>query len=197
MQARWSPDGTKIVFLKDEKAHWQLWTMSPADPAKATLLAQPEISGIVDWTPDGKTIIAFDSQRLLWVGLDGKQQRSLPLDQIYGKQFQWMGSDHLRFDPKNADRLSVSAYYMETIKGAVMDEMDLTATVFLYDTKAKTRKVILDTKTFGHDGEWSPDGQWLYFTRMEKPRVYAVWRVHPDGTGLEKVVAGEQAVVAP
>ena len=44
-------------------------------------------------------------------------------------------------------------------------------------------------------GRLTPDGAWLYFRRLET-RGFGVWRVHPDGSGLERVAAGSGPAVA-
>jgi Tol biopolymer transport system component len=46
---------------------------------------------------------------------------------------------------------------------------------------------------------WSPDGHWVAFVRFayEVDRVpVSIWRVHPDGSGLQKLVGVERDVLA-
>jgi Tol biopolymer transport system component len=191
----WSPDGTQIAFLKRNQSDWQIWMMSGAKPAEAHLAGARNFYALVDWTPDSKAVIGVDGEHFYWVGTDGKEQKSIAIIDLYGKDYQWKSSDHLRFQPNNPDRMAMSVYYMETPKGAPGDDEEGLPTVLIYDWKTKKKTVLLNTKTWGHDGEWSPDGAWLYYTRLEMPKVYAIWRMHADGTGQERVVAGEQAVV--
>ncbi len=35
--------------------------------------------------------------------------------------------------------------------------------------------------------EWSADGQWIYLTAATAPQQAEIWRVHPDGSGAERV----------
>lgn len=189
-QGHWSPDGGRIAFLKFSEGSWQIWTMAVTEPEKASRAAPLPVMSLLGWSADGKAIIAADEVRMHWLDKSGAVRRSEQLDRIYGADFQWMSSDHFRFRPRDPDLLAVSAYYMETPKGAPVDDMDLNATVFLFDLKSGKRSLVLNAKMWGHDAEWSPDGEWLYFTRLESARRRVIWRVHADGTGLERVVAG-------
>jgi Tol biopolymer transport system component len=193
--ARWSPDNNRVSFLKMDKNAWQLWVMPAVEPSKATLVSKQNLD-FVDWMPDSKTILAGDGQRLYWFGVDGKQQKSIPTEELYGKDYQWTSSDVLRFQPGNAGRMSMSVYYMETPKNVPFEEEGGFATVLIYDWNTRKKTALLTTKIFGHDAVWTPDGAWLYYTRQEKLRKFAVWRMHPDGTAQERIVAGMQPSVA-
>ncbi len=193
--ARWSPDNTRVSFLKMDKNAWQLWIMPAVEPSKATLISKQNLD-FVDWMPDGKTVLAGDGQRLYWFGVDGKQQKFISTEELYGKDYQWTSSDVLRFQPGNASRMSMSVYYMETPKDVPFEEEGGFATVLLYDWTTRKKTILLTTKTFGHDAVWTPDGTWLYYTRQEKLRKFAVWRMHPDGSGQERIVAGMQPSVS-
>ena len=148
------------------------------------------------WTQGDDAIVCFDQNRLYWMALDGKPRQSAAIKDLYGGQFQWMSSDHLRQDPANPGRLLLSAYYMETPKGAAVDEMDLNSTLVTVDPKSGRRTPILPVKVWAKDGEWSHDGAWIYFTRLEPHGKFGVWRVRPDGGGLERMAAGSEPAAA-
>jgi Tol biopolymer transport system component len=193
---RWSPDGSKISFLKIVGDAWQIWVMPFADFSKSAGVSTRNIDSQAGWTPDGKTIVAADTQQMYWIGLDGKVAKTVPLATIYGKEFDPMGGDAHRFKPGNPDVLLVSANYVDTPKGAPVDAMDLNSTLFLYDFKSAKRTLVLSTKVWGRGGEWSPAGDWIYFERLESQRAFSAWRIHPDGSGLEKVLAGAGIVIS-
>jgi Tol biopolymer transport system component len=194
-EQRWSPDGSKISFLKIVGDAWQIWVMPAADPSKAKAVSTRNVDTQAGWTPDGKTIVATDVERLYWFALDGRVTKWIPLETIYGKEFQVMGGDGHRFKPGNPDLLLVSADYLDAPKGSPVDGMDLNSTLFVYDFKTGKRTVLLTTKLWGRGGEWSPAGDWIYFERIENQRR-DIWRIHPDGAGLEKVLAGTDIVIA-
>lgn len=194
-QAMWSPDGRRIAFLKIVKDQWMVWEMPAVEPQKARIIAARSVHALAGWAADSQSVIAVDERNLYWLGINGAAGKSVPIEKIYSQKFQWMSSDTLRFHPRNADLLAVSAFYMDTPKGAQVDAMDLNATIFLYDFKTGTRTVQLDIKSFGIYGEWSPDGEWIYFTRQETTKQRGIWRMHAGGKGLERVAAGEMCVV--
>jgi Tol biopolymer transport system component len=74
--------------------------------------------------------------------------------------------------------------------------MDLNSTIALVDLKSGKRTIVVPAKSWAIDSEWSPDGAWIYHTHLEGRGKYGVWRMHPDGSGMERVAAGSQAVVA-
>ena len=196
MQPLWSGDGAWIAFLRFDSGKWQVWRMPAGDPAKAVRVSEQPMMSLVGWAKDGGSILCFDEKNLYWMGLDGKAQRTLPLANLYGNQLQWMSSDHLRLDPSNPDRLAMSAFYEETPKGAPVDDMDLNSTIALADLKSGKRTIAMPVKIWANDGEWSPDGVWIYYTRLEGRGKYGVWRMHPDGSAMERVASGSGAVVA-
>src|SRR5258708_29971518 len=49
--------------------------------------------------------------------------------------------------------------------------------------------------------QWSPDGKWILFDQLEqgtpyKSDKYKIYRIHPDGTGLECLTCGQTEVPA-
>jgi Tol biopolymer transport system component len=40
-----------------------------------------------------------------------------------------------------------------------------------------------ETGYFESQPRWSPDGAWIAYTRQETDPLYAIWKIHPDGTG--------------
>ncbi len=60
-QPFWSPDDTRIAFLKFDGSKWQLWTMPADAPEKAALFYPGEIISLHGWA-DEQTILAGDLQ---------------------------------------------------------------------------------------------------------------------------------------
>lgn len=68
MQPRYSPDGTRIVFVSDRDGSENLW-IADADGTDAWQLTDGEREGYMSpvWTPDGDYVMATkDSQQWLW-----------------------------------------------------------------------------------------------------------------------------------
>ncbi len=57
-QPRWSPDGTRIVFLSDRDGGENVWTMDP-DGSKTTMVSKGDnnLYASPEWTPDGQYIV--------------------------------------------------------------------------------------------------------------------------------------------
>src|SRR5262249_37694236 len=108
------------------------------------------------------------------------------------------GGNVLRLDAAHPDMLLLSAYRAQNPPGALLDEGEpqLNSTVALFDMKSGKSTTLLSPKAWGFDAEWSPDGAWIYFTRLEARRKYAIWRMRADGSGLERVADGRQPAVA-
>jgi Tol biopolymer transport system component len=194
-QPQWSPDGSRIVFLRYDVARL-VWVMDPSEPAKAQRLSDRDFKALASWTPQGDAVLAYDYDKLYWIGLDGKILRVLPGEALYGKELEWMSSNQIRIHPANSGLLAVSAYFQESPNGAPRDEMGLTPTIMLFDAASGKRTPVLPKSNWGMDAHWSPDGSWLYFSRGEGRNRSGIWRIHPDGSGLERVIAGTQPDVA-
>jgi len=73
--ARWAKHGDQIAYMSSQRNgnDMDLWTMNPADPKSAHLLAQIEGGGWdpEDWSPDDKSIVALEgvsvNEAYLWL----------------------------------------------------------------------------------------------------------------------------------
>jgi len=72
MQPRFSPDGTRIVFVSDRDGSENVWTAS-ADGTGATALTTGERQSYMSpiWTPDGEYVIAAKGSQLWLYHVDG------------------------------------------------------------------------------------------------------------------------------
>jgi hypothetical protein len=71
---------------------------------------------------------------------------------------------------------------------------------FVQPALAHTARVPVFTATQGrhaHFPTWSPDGQWLYVVLGTVPDALDIFRMHPDGTGLEQVTHHAARVTHP
>ncbi|HEX2079126.1 MAG TPA: hypothetical protein VHG08_15485 [Longimicrobium sp.] len=89
------------------------------------------------------------------------------------------------------------------------DELDQPDRISVYDMAAGTSRVVVDVT--GHprlrhlsSPRFAPDGEWIYFSGYESGAGWPLlWRIRPDGTGLELLtppgayVAADQPAVSP
>src|SRR5262249_23717748 len=108
-QPHWSPDDTRITFLKAQDQAWQVWSFPIAAPGTATVFSEQPVSALHGWT-DNHTVLASDLENAYWLGED-KPKQTIALREVYGLTFQIKGSDTLRLHPLNPDLLLVSANY--------------------------------------------------------------------------------------
>jgi Tol biopolymer transport system component len=166
-QPRYSPDGSKIVFLSDRSGDENIWIANPdgTDPrpltkGKNTRYWSPE------WTPDGKYIVVSRSGTgntgtQLWlyhvdggngVNLTGSEERRQlnPLGPAFGKD----------------DRF---VYYTErTAAGSVYNQMNFRWQLGVYDRQTGENFRMSDELGSAMRPVLSPDGRWLvYATRWD------------------------------
>jgi uncharacterized membrane protein len=193
-QAFWSPDDSRIAYLKYNGQIWQVWAALAATPDSATLLSSQSIDALHGWV-SSNTVLASDMQNLYWISED-KPVQTLALKEIYGPAFQIMSSDTIRVCPINPDLLLVTAYYENAPAGAPTDQVGLNETFFLYEIRSKRRTILGPTDVFARNAEWSRDGLQIFFTRgVAGKNTLVTDRIFWDGTGERRYVAASAFVV--
>jgi hypothetical protein len=193
-QAFWSPDDSRIAYLKYNGQIWQIWTAPATAPDSATLLSSQNVDALHGWM-NTNTVLASDLQNAYWISED-KPAHSVPLNEIYGPTFQVMSSDTIRVCPINPDLLLVSAYYLNAPAGAPLGAMGLNQTFFLYEIRSKRRTVLGPAEAFARNAEWSRDGLQIFFTKGIPGKGPLVTdRIFWDGTGNRRFASGVELVV--
>jgi uncharacterized membrane protein len=193
-QAFWSPDDSRIAFLKFVDEKWQVWTFPANAPDQATAFSTQTVMALHGWASP-TTVLASDMENAYWLGEGGNAQQTIPLKQIYGDTYQIMSSDTIRINPVNPDLLLVSAFYTTAPTGAPVDSMGLNSSFFLYEIRSKRRVSLCPTDTWARSAEWSRDGLQIYFTLMGTGKSFATDRIFWDGTGLKRYVAGNSLTI--
>jgi hypothetical protein len=193
-QAFWSPDDSRIAYLKFDGQAWQVWTVPANAPENAALLAPQNVDALDGWV-NATTLLATDTQNAYWLSED-KPAQIVALKDIYGSAFQIMSSDTMRVCPVNADLLLNTAYYLNTPAGAPADAMGLNETFFLYEVKSKRRVILGPLDAFARGAEWSRDGLQIFYTRGLPGKTPLVTnRIFWDGTGDKRYSSGNSLVV--
>lgn len=193
-QPFWSPDDSRIAYLKFDGKIWQVWTAPTAGPENAALLSSLNVDALHGWVSPN-TVLATDNQNAYWLSED-KPAQIVPLKEIYGDLFQIMSSDTIRANPTNPDLLLVSAYYLNAPPGAPTDQMGLNQTFFLYELRSHRRTILGPPDTFARDAEWSRDGLQIFFTRGVAGKTpLTTDRILWDGTSLKRYSPGYKLVI--
>jgi len=192
-QAFWSPDDSRIAFLKAQDQSWQVWSFPATMPEAAAAFSPQSVSSLHGWL-DNHTLLASDTQNAYWLSED-KPQQTVPLLEIYGSTFQVMGSDTIRVHPVNSDLLLVSADYASAPAGSPKDAVGLAAGFFLYELRSKRRTVLCPADQWGRSAEWSRDGLQTFYTRVIPKTPAATFRIFWDGTGAQRYLSGTNLAI--
>jgi uncharacterized membrane protein len=208
-QPFWSPDDTRVAFLRFDGSKWQLWTMPTDAPEKAGVVYPGEAISFHGWA-DAQTLVAGDLQTLSWVGDDGTLKQTLASADLYGKdQFGLSSANTVRVHPLNPDLLLVSAeilpvaaaVYLKNAQATNKDAAKNAGTppgqaFFLYEIKSKRRILLSPPNLTCSFAEWSRDGLQIYFTgRDPSGKTMTIYKMFWDGTSQTKVQDGYDLVI--
>ena len=193
-QAFWSPDDSRIAYLKYDGKFWQVWTAPSSALESAALFSSQSVDALHGWL-NSNTVFASDLQVVYWLSED-KPAQAVPLKDIYGSDFQVMSSDTMRICPINSDLLLITAYYQNTPATAPKDAMGLNESFFLYELRSHRRTILGPPDAYARNAEWSRDALQIFFTRgvPGKPPLVTD-RIFWDSTGDKRYSAGTALVV--
>ena len=192
-QAFWSPDDSRIAYLKAMDRSWQVWSFQISSPASTALFSPQPVNSLNGWI-DAHTLLATDMLNAYWLS-DETLPQAVALSDIYGTTFQIMSSDSIRVHPINPDLLLISADYSTAPKGSPVDAMGLAPSFFLYEIRSKRRVTLCPPDQPGRAAEWSRDGLQVFFTANDSSHHPIVSRIFWDSTGLQRTLPGSGYVV--
>jgi WD40-like Beta Propeller Repeat len=192
-QPFWSPDDSRVAFLKFQDQKWELFTFAAGSPEQGMPLYVNSLTSLHGWT-DAHTVLASDMQNAYWISDDGRPIQTVPLKEIYGEVFDVAGSDTLRVNPINPDLLLVSAPYLKAPAGAPTDAMGLAAGFFLFELRSKRRVVLSPADQWARHAEWSRDGVQVFYTRRVSAAL-STYRMLWDASTPKRYVDGSEFVV--
>lgn len=169
LRPQWSPDGSRIAFVRGGYAEPTDDDPSPANADRNVWVARSDGSGVrqvtdgrwhgsAGWSPDGGRLVTDTDPGVVELGVDGRGRRVL-LEGEYGEP---------SWSPDGESLLVVAGPGLGLAEGGQ-------SPVERVDTPA------------GHSPEWSPDGRWIAFVDGENEAD--LWIVRPDGTGLRQLTA--------
>jgi uncharacterized membrane protein len=191
-RAFWSPDDSRIAFMRSTGQDWTVWMMPAGSPEKALQLSMGGVWALHGWA-DTQTVLASDDTKLYFLKLESAPMATA-IREVYGDGYEVMSSDTIRANPANPDLLMVTAYVSHPKAGMPTDaKTGMGGAAFLYELKSKRRVDVTPANVFVQDAEWSRDAIQIFFTNREKAPV--ICRVFWDGSGYKRVRAGSDLVV--
>jgi Tol biopolymer transport system component len=177
----WSPDGTKIAFVRQERvstpegqSDWQvdIWVMNADGSAQKKLTDDFNHEGAPTWSPDGTKIAFVDGPDIWTVQPDGSGRRNLTNTPN-------MGEEDPDFSPdgKKIAFASKGQYKEPDIYTMQLDGSNLTN--------------VTDSRYVGEeDCVWSPSGTKIAY-RKDLPENTEIFTNNADGSGRSKNVSND------
>jgi Tol biopolymer transport system component len=179
----WSPDGHSLVVNAAGALYRVDIAESRIDPISTGTLDDHNNDHLI--SPDGGTIYTSSevSGRLYAVPFAGGEPRQLTPDheEPFGHFLQGVSPDGRTLSVTGADARPGRPFASDLY-------------LFSLDDGSETRLSEWEADSLGCD--YSPDGRWLYLNSerdAERPGHMQLYRMHPDATGLERLVHSETA----
>ena len=191
-----SPDGTRLAFLKLVDSHWNLFVAPINAVDSATAAYTGDLFALHGWA-DADTLLAGNQAGLYWIGDDGRVQQTVTSSDLFGVgQFVVSPGSGVRINPINPDVLAVSAEMLKPPPGTPTDPKAGTgAAIFVFEVRSKRRSLLSPANTFATQPEWSRDGVQLFFTHRDAARGLSIWRILWDGSQAKRYLPGSQFTV--
>lgn len=170
----WSPDGKRIAYFSDESGEYQLVLRDQLGLQTAQFIDLGEPSFFYDpqWSPDGTKILYTDKRLNLFyidVSTEGKVEES--------------GSETVAGEAVAGEAVDGEAVDGEAVDGETVEVRSADGG----EVANVGRPVLVDTDKFDHptrslDPVWSPDSQWIAYTKRLSNHLRAVF-VYEVATG--------------
>jgi TolB protein len=179
----WSPDGTKIIYVKDN----QIWVMNADGTGKTRLT---NVAGFKDadpsWSPDGSKIVFshcdFTFGFKAYCDIDAMNADGTGLTTILDDN--WI-NDNPAYSPDG------STIAFSSTRGGYV------CAVWVMKANGSNPTRLTDPAMQANGPEWSPDGtQLLFGTNCERPGSQA-WVMNADGSGQQQLTPAEGDWVNP
>jgi len=196
-QPFWSPDDSRIAFLKSDSSVWHIWIL-PSNAAAATPPAQlsATLINFLDGWSDAHTLVGANASSFFWITDDGGTAQVISALDLCGPDFQSNSDASLRVSPANSDLLVISGSLMKTPSASPKDpKTALGADLFLYEIRSRRRVPLGISSLLPSEAEWSRDGVQIFFTSRDATGKSTINRVFWDASSPKKIRPGSSLVI--
>lgn len=193
----WSPDGSQLVITSRTERDVLYTYDVDADAARVVWDCAAPCVGDDEavWAPDGERI-AFVRAKEPFV--DGVPSCALFIGSVESGTVEQLGETvsclaRPTFPHWSRDGSKI-AYY----RGVYEAESTESTAIHVLDVESRSEAKVTDDAVFAGDSDWSADGEWLTFSTyplndFQCCEVSNLYRVHPDGSGLEQITSYDTA----
>lgn len=194
-QPFWSPDDSRIAFLKSDLSVWRIWTLSASNAAQPAQLSATPITFLDGWS-DAHSLLGANSASFFWITDDGGTAQVISAGDLCGADFQPDVASSARVSPVNPDLLLVSGALLKPPSGSPKDvKSGFGADLFLYEIRSRRRVALNISNLLPGKAEWSRDGLQIFFTGHDAVGKSVLYRIFWDGSGLKKIRLGSDVVI--
>jgi len=154
--ARWSPDGSRIVFDASDGQMNQIFVYKIGDPAAAKLKERPSNAFAPDWSPDG-TALVFVAQG------PGEIHQLYKMNTDGSNETQMTSSNVTKAFPRWAPDGSLIAFAGTVVVPTAAERPALVHNLAVFTVKpdGSSEQAITDLATDSRLGGWCVSGPWL------------------------------------
>ncbi|MBS1839930.1 MAG: PD40 domain-containing protein [Acidobacteria bacterium] len=197
-QPFWSPDDSRIAFLKSDSSVWHIWTLpsnAVSSSTHPTQLSPTPVNSLDGWS-DAHTLVGANASSFFWITDDGGTAQTISALDLCGPDFQSNADAAVRVSPANSDLLLISGSLLKTPPNSPKDpKTNLGADLFLYELRSKRRVPLNISNLLPTEAEWSRDGIQIYFTSREATGKSIINRIFWDASNPKKVRPGSNFVI--
>jgi Tol biopolymer transport system component len=225
VEPKWSPDGTKLLFITDRDGGLtEIYVMDSDGNNQKRITNKADHEASPSWSPDGTKIIFtslknFCCSEIFVINSDGTGETQLTHSGASHESYARWSPDGSKIafvrnsqaiwimdsDGNNEKLLTTSAgvisgisWSPDGVKIAFATGPDRNLDIFSMNAKDGSDQIRLtDNPDDDSDPAWSPDGKKIVFSSLRDAGISEIYRMNSDGTNEERLTNNLVAEIVP